>query len=300
MSTGTIFRNVAGTILALFMVAPAPMAGDFEVESKNIGPKPVPSGPADDAWGSAPETELALLPQNMIAPSLIELTIPSLKVRSLHNETDIAIRLQWPDRTRDSIQDIGRFSDGCAIEFPIGPADPSPFMGHASPGPGQPAGRVHIVHWKATWQDDMDLGFQGVAKIYPNGWWDVYPFLNGAYPFLTEDSLTGRQTMNYSPGTYVGNPVSLMKRKVPVEELIAEGFGTLTTQPRQDASGRGEWKSGAWTVVLIRPLVSKDAMDSVLPFDGESKIAFALWNGSDEDRGARKHYFPWIPLKIQK
>src|SRR3972149_652304 len=75
----------------------------------------------------------------------------------------------------------------------------SRFMGHPAPGPGQQAGRVHIVHWKATWQDDMDLGFQGVEKIYPNGWWDIYPFLNGAYPFLTEDSITSRQTLNYSP-----------------------------------------------------------------------------------------------------
>lgn len=299
MSTGTTLRDLALAALALLISAQVSLAGDLEVLSKNVGAKPVPAAPADDAWGSAPETDLALLPQNMIAPSLIELTIPSLKIRSLHNETDIAIRLEWPDKTRDSIQDIGSFSDGCAVEFPIGPADPSPFMGHAAMA-GQPAGRVHILHWKATWQDDMDLGFQGVAKIYPNGWWDIYPFLNGAYPFLTEDSLTSRETLNYSPATYVGNPVSLMKRKVPVEELIAEGFGTLTTQPRQDASGRGDWKNGVWAVVLVRPLVSKDAMDSILPLDGESKIAFALWNGSDQDRGARKHYFPWIPLKIQK
>lgn len=298
MRNVTAVARVGLVVLAALAWSPAAPASDFEIVAKHIGSGPLPTlNPNDPKWKSAAEAELWLLPQNMIAPSLIQLTIPWLKVRALCNDTDIAFRLEWPDPTQDYVLDIGGFSDGVAIEFPIGPADPSPFMGHPSQD-GQPAGRVHIVHWKATWQVDMDKGFQGVDQIYPNAWWDIYPFLNGAFPFLTEQSLTARETLNYSPGAYVGNPVSLTKRKTPVEELIAEGFGTLTTQPRQDAWGVGLWRAGKWTVILARPKVSKDAMDSVLPMQGESKMAFAVWNGSDQDRGARKHYFPWTSLKI--
>ena len=35
------------------------------------------------------------------------------------------------------------------------------------------------------------------------------------------------------------NPMAEQRRSTPVEELLAEGFGTLTNQPRSATQGRG-------------------------------------------------------------
>ncbi len=43
-------------------------------------------------------------------------------------------------------------------------------------------------------------------------------------------------------------------RSSPVEDLNAMGPGTLTTQDRQDVSGKGAHRSGRWKVVFLRSL----------------------------------------------
>ena len=42
--------------------------------------------------------------------------------------------------------------------------------------------------------------------------------------------------------------------QTPVEQAMAEGFGTLSTQKQQDARARGAYEDGRWTVVITRPL----------------------------------------------
>lgn len=296
MSTGTIRRRLSAVALAVWVGSFGTVnAQDLDVRSIRVPRDQFPVTNVDaKVWSRAPETVLPLLPQTMVAPFLIELTIPDLSVRSVNDGERIAFRLEWKDPTKDEYFSIDGFPDGVALEFPpagIDPAQVSPFMGN-------PGARVQVLHWKAAWQKDIDHGRQEVKDLHPNAWSDIYPFVEGAFPFLTEASLESRTARNYMPGTYVGNPLSLVKRKTPVEELMAEGFGTLTTQPQQDADGKGAWNKGVWTVVLVRPLISPDPLDNPIPNGGQTSIAFAVWNGSDQDRGARKHYFPWVPLVV--
>lgn len=131
---------------------------------------------------------------------------------------------------------------------------------------------VAILHWKAIWQQDIDNHYQRVKDLYPNTYVETYRF-------GIEAAIDSK------------NPVSQPKRKSPVEELMAEGFGTLTTKPEQKALGSGVYSDGKWSVVFVKPLEKKRS---------QTAIAFALWEGGNQNVGARKNYAPWVPFILEE
>jgi DMSO reductase family type II enzyme heme b subunit len=165
---------------------------------------------------------------------------------------------------------------------------------------------VHIVHWKAIWQEDCEKGFQDVQVKYPNMWVDVYPGLEGYLDRskriyakdITAEHIVETQAYGNMPGTYSGNPMSQVKRKEPVEEAVAEGFGTLSTQETQLAKGWGEWKDGKWTVCMSVPVNTGNIHKAVVK--EKTKVAFALWDGGYQNIGGRKHFIPWVDLLLEK
>ena len=80
-------------------------------------------------------------------------------------------------------------------------------------------------------------------------------------------------------------------------EYSAEGFGTLTAQRRQDAKGWGIYKEGRWYVVIVVPRASADQNNA--PIYRKTSVAFAVWDGSNKDRGSRKNYTMWIPVELK-
>jgi DMSO reductase family type II enzyme heme b subunit len=84
-------------------------------------------------------------------------------------------------------------------------------------------------------------------------------------------------------------------REKPVQDLIAEGPGTLTAASSTTSDGRGERSEDGWTVVITRLL--PEGFDTAAP----AQVAFAVWEGSQEEVGARKMRTPWITLtKLEK
>ena len=81
---------------------------------------------------------------------------------------------------------------------------------------------------KASWQADVDRGQQTVRDAFPNGFNDWIP----------EELMDPELARVFYPGLAAGNPLSAAGKTSPVEELIAEGFGTLTHQAEQRATGR--------------------------------------------------------------
>lgn len=259
--------------------------------------------PFAEIWKQAPVTRVTLLPQNVTTPNLEKLAVEWIDVRAIHNGSQVAFLLQWPDATQDGNIDVDRFTDAVAIELPLDAEIPPSFM------MGHPGGRVQIIHWKAIWQKDIDEGFQDVRSLHPNYWVDLYFFAENPVPLFAEgefprhpaaQSFKTPEALAQLSGAYVRNPVSVLDRKVPVEEAMAEGFGTLTSQPRQDATGRGVWKEGQWHVVISRPLVTSDTADAQFSAGQQSVIAFAVWDGGQKNVGARKQYAPWIPLSFEE
>ena len=259
--------------------------------------------PTSALWAGLPAYKATLLPQNLTYPVLETPSVASVEVKAMHNSFWVAFLLEWPDPTKDANVDVDRFTDAVAIQFPVNPEE-LPFYTMGNVG-----ARVHIIHWKALWQKDIEEGFQDVQDLHPNYWVDLYFFAEAGLPVFAEGefpqhpaarSFRSPEALAQLPGAYVQNPMSVLERKVPVEEAMAEGFGTLTSQPKQNAVGRGVWQEGRWRVVIARPMVTDDELDAELSPGLDSLVAFAVWNGSEKNVGARKHYAIWIKLHLER
>ncbi len=253
------------------------------------------SQPGAISFENAPVTRVKASPQNLVIPVLHEGSIEELTVRSVYDRNWIAFELVWEDPTRNATVDVDKFTDQVAIQFPLDPERPPSFM------MGHKGGRVQILHWKAIWQDDVEKGYRDVADLYPNYWVDMYFFpeesvyAEGEVPPQIElERFQTSEALMYMPGIYTRNPVSRVRREVPAEDGMAEGFGTFTTQPHQNVVAWGKWQDGRWRVILLRPVVSPDPNDAPVP--RETSVAFAVWDGGHKNVGGRKHYTQWIKL----
>lgn len=257
----------------------------------------IPSSPADKVWDTTAPVEMDLLPQIVAVPSIGTATISKARVWSVNNGTEIAFKLEWFDSTRDEALNMpDKYSDACAIQFPLKDSDkPNLAMGEKD----KP---VYIVHWKAAWEKDTAMGYQDVEHAYPNYNVDGYPLVKtvenkAVYPVNSFSD----EAKAFIAGIAAKNPVSNTDRRVPVEELNAEGFGTLTSQSSQDANGKGIWDYAYWKVVITRKLLTDDAADTVLSKGRTSIISFAVWDGSKGNIGARKNIYEgeWLNLNVE-
>lgn len=244
--------------------------------------------PAHPAWSKWSASKVTMLPQNIAKPNLDQPIFQSLEVKAAVTKGWLCLRLEWEDKSRDAEVTKGLFTDACAVEFAAkGDAkDTSPFMGN----PGKP---VHIIHWKAIWQDDVQKGYRDIEHAYPNAYYDYYPLAKGK----RAQDISG-PALVYNPARYLKNPISDTLRREPVEELVAEGFGSSTSQKHLDARANGSHQQGKWSVVIARPLTTPDPTDAQLKGGTTIPIAFALWDGATKNRGARKHFAMWTDLKI--
>ena len=248
--------------------------------------------PLASRWSTAPFVNVHLLPQQITAPRLLASSIPNVRVQALHDGESIAFRLVWNDDTPNGNVASGMFTDAAAVQLPIDAAA-SPMMGH-------PGGRVQILHWKALWQKDQDVGFQDVHTLYPNIWSDLYWFSPNAHPHPVQDIAADPYGRAWLIALSAGNSVALVNRSTPAQELIAEGFGTLTAQPESATTARGVWFDNTWVLVIERPLKTADPLDAPLSAGGKTQAAFAIWNGGDGNVGARKHWSAWVDLEVAK
>jgi hypothetical protein len=259
----------------------------------------VPTDPLAVTWQKAPVEEVALLPQQMAMPTLAKATIDKIKVQALNDGQTIGWRVAWDDQTADMNVDTGRFTDAVALEFPLSDKA-APMMG----GFRTQGGKVQILYWKALWQKDINEGFQDVQDVYPNYWTDLYWFAEGGFPYHVLESFQNPASKQWFVGYQAGNPVSVFSRLQPVEELVAEGWGTLThrhsKQEESATSGKGVWDGKQWSVVFLRPLKTEDVTDHQFAVDKPGQVAFAVWQGSEENVGGRKHWSNWVSYHLQK
>jgi hypothetical protein len=248
--------------------------------------------PASPAWADAPGIEVPLTAQAAVLPRLGVASVPSMQVKSLNDGQWIAFRLEWADATRD-VQAIAQdqFRDAAAIQLPLDHSLPGVCMGVR----GQ---TVNLWHWKADWQNDIDNGFQDITAAFPNFWKDYYPFAVGDPPFRAPTDFADPDARRFVVGWEAGNAFSDPARVTPIEELIAEGFGTGTHREEQGVLGRGVWADGKWAVVFERPMVTSSEMQSQLRPGGAALMAVAAWNGSNGEVGARKQISSDFRLSI--
>ncbi|HEU5319206.1 MAG TPA: ethylbenzene dehydrogenase-related protein, partial [Methylomirabilota bacterium] len=85
----------------------------------------------------------------------------------------------------------------------------------------------------------------------------------------------------------------------PVENLVAAGFGTLTTADEQRVAGEGLWQSGRWYVLFSREM--GESMKEYAPLEAGSttNVAFAVWDGAAGERDGLKSVSQFADLKIE-
>ena len=206
--------------------------------------------------------------------------IDIINFSSVNNGEQIAIRMQWKDLTKNSFSELNQdfYRDAVAVQFALGEATLHTH-GHNEPffGMGNRGKPVNIWHWKSglgeTLEAEADQEYAGDVDM------DALIF-----------------------GGVMSNPVTKLNltSENAVEELNAEGFGTITPQPpeNQNVQGYGEWKDGVWTVVFVRDIPKVGKWDVNLTRKDPTLIAFATWDGLKEDRNGRKVISVWQRLNV--
>jgi ethylbenzene dehydrogenase len=245
----------------------------------------LPSDPNDAAWNDVPVHMEPLVPQDMVEPRLLKSSTSEVRVRAITDGKRVALRLEWTDATKNDLPGPAHFSDACAVQFPArGSADvPAPQMGEK----GKP---VEITFWRASWQAVVDGRGDTIKDIYPGASVDHYPF---QAPSLEKGSQAQREMeARYSPARALGNRMA-GPRERPVEDLIAEGPGTLTSAPPAGSEGRGRRTENGWSV-----LISRGLPEGLTP-GRRSQVAFAVWEGVQQESGSRKMRTGWISLVVE-
>ncbi len=248
-------------------------------------------GLADAVWKTVPVVRQPLERQFLVEPKPANVGVKELMVQSIHDRRYIAFRLTWKDATENDGTGIMNFSDGIALQFPVN-RNPLPqyFM-------GEPKKPVHILHWKAWRSRDVKGGFQSVRSAYPNMAADVYNFDYQVKGVGTEKTQAERDI--FIPGKAAGNPLSFAHKEV-IEELNAEGPGTLASKKIENTYGEAEWKNGEWTVMFRRPLSVSDPASVQFRPGEKMPVAFAVWEGSHRESAGRKAVSPaWAELKVE-
>lgn len=220
-----------------------------------------------DVWNSITPQDIELVYQVMVLPWGKSLVSP-ITVKAFHNKKDIYFHISWKDDTENSSREINKFSDACAIMFPLDQkAQPSTIMMGF-------LGKTNIWQWKASQDKEYWLSELPETEAYS----DFY------YPFEETELFSVSKTIS----------------KSAVSDLLAIRPGTITSKETQNVEGRGFWSKGVWHVVFKRSLKrTTSEFDAAFKPEEKKLTAFAVWNGANGDKGGRKSISDWVELKIK-
>jgi hypothetical protein len=261
--------------------APPPSTAEVVVATRAS----LPSEPNDAAWNDVPVHVEPLVPQDLVEPRLLKPSTAEVRVRAITDGKRVALRLEWTDATKDDLPGPARFSDACAVQFParVSADVPAPQMGEKGKA-------VEITLWRASWQAVVDGRGDTIKDIYPGASVDHYPF---QAPSLENGSQAQREMESrYSPARALGSRMAGPRERA-VEDLIAEGPGTLSPAPPGGSDGRGRRTENGWSV-----LISRQMPEGLAP-GKRSQVAFAVWEGAQQEAGSRKMRTGWIPIVVE-
>jgi DMSO reductase family type II enzyme heme b subunit len=164
---------------------------------------------------------------------------------------------------------------------------------------GKPVGAVRFLKVQAAhngkdiafrleWADETENKDHGDGSVFPDAAGVLFP--------LNKDA----------PLESMGNPKEPVnawywRGNLPEGEgqsLIARGAGTVEETPKGFAQTRARRADGHWQVVLARPL-TVDGDGVKLSPKQSTKVAFAVWEGSSQERGGLKSFSKsWRELEI--
>lgn len=218
----------------------------------------LPSDPVDPVWRQGDEVRLTLAPLHWRETAVLEAF-----VTALHDGDDVAVRVRWPDATRDDRPLAGAaYADAVALQWSDA-ADPPLF------GMGARDHAVTMWHWK---------------------------------PFSTGDVSALLEQLDRAPHARRSDAVvyAAALREAEAREVSATGLASAPRFVSDSLALRSaaEWGEGEWRVVLRRSLVSPTAAQIGLRPGARVQVACAIWNGAARDRDAEKSITIWHSLVL--
>jgi DMSO reductase family type II enzyme heme b subunit len=220
---------------------------------------------------------------------------PGLQIQSLHDGQRIAFRLSWRDTTADQHAARGEsFEDAVALQLYAG--SPEPFLGM-----GDAESPVDVWFWDADRQGKPTT----VEQLYPNAVVDIYPFSEQVVTSSELDrpgARTADQPEISLPALASHNLIVPTDDASGASSLTVGGPGSVTFRiPRnQLVQAHGQPNDGQWTVVMSRALaVQENEQGVALKPGGRASIAFAVWDGSHQDRDGKKQITIWQDLELE-
>jgi DMSO reductase family type II enzyme heme b subunit len=236
----------------------------------------------DSVWNNAPTHGSKLILQDLVEPRQKEVSTQEVQVQAITDGKEIAFRIEWTDETLNDKAAPHGFIDGCAVQLPVTIAESVP-----APQMGETGKTVQITFWRADWQAIVEGRADEITSIYPNAKPDHYPF--NAESLKKNPDAQQETALRYSPARALGNNRQ-GPRQQPVEDLIAEGPGTLSPSPQSFSKGKGVRTEKGWAVVISRPLPEGFSKEK------PTQIAFAVWEGFRGETGARKMRTGWVNM----
>ena len=220
-------------------------------------------------WDTRPSQEIGLVYQVMVLPwpkARQKETVPRVMVKTFQNGQDIYFYMEWEDSTEDRTVDIDRFTDSCAVMFPLedNTQTSTLMMGFL--------GKANIWQWKGSHDRVYWLKESAETEVYVDFY---YPFEEAELFVVSKDKIVSA-----------------------VDDLLAVRVGTVTAKPTQNIDGRGIYDDGMWRVAFRRSLKAADPAIDAHFIPERNLCAFAIWNGSNGDRGGRKSISDWVELSI--
>lgn len=275
-------------ILIICTMALAVSCGRTQVPTPEVNVaqvKEITLDPNASAWDPISLHVSKMILQDLVEPRLMEASTQEVQVKAMTNGAELAFRVEWLDATQSDMPGPRHFIDGCAVQLPtlIEPNVPAPQMGEVGKS-------VEIAFWRADWQAIVDGRADDIRSMYPHATVDHYP--SEAKPLESNPQALSDAAARYAPARALGNRRA-GPRDQPVEDLIAEGPGTLTPAGSATSKGKGVRTPQGWAVVITRPMPAG--------FSGAnpSQIAFAVWEGAHTETGARKMRTGWVPLILR-
>lgn len=228
--------------------------------------------PSHSAWNDAAAVRVPLTAQRG-SYAAGGGSVQTVSAKALHYNDTLYIRVEWKDASRnDATTRVEDFSDAVALEFPSKTAStvPSVCMGQADAG-------VNIWHWRA----DSEAGLLDPVEIYTGAAIDMYPSTDTLF-------YTAREAGNPFANPDLG----------AVQTLVSQAFGQLTTSSVQDVQGKGAWENETWAVVFARAYTSEGPEHAGFSGGARTDIAFAVWDGSQDERNGMKSASQFVTLSI--
>jgi len=156
----------------------------------------------------------------------------------------------------------------------------------------QSAHNATDIFFRLTWEDpDKDEKITD-NNVFPDGCGILMPLNGGDSPIDEMGSKNAPVNAWFWRADFGDKP----------RNIVAHGLGSSVNSKKSPIKAKSMWGSGAWSVVMGRPLAVPKQKDETtqLAAGNTVKVGFAVWEGSNGERAGVKSFSKeWRELSLQ-